>query len=84
MRSFLRGEIEAARRQFMNWSTPREIIGRRKAERALFFDDVWTGDGFVTIYDRVRPGSLIPVWSSARQIDIRDDVRAALTKAGAA
>ena len=83
VRSFLRGDEDAARHEFMNWSTPREIIGRRKAERALFFDGVWTGDGFVTIYDRVGK-NLTPVWSSARQIDIRDDVRAALAKARAA
>lgn len=81
VRSFLRGDVEAARREFLNWSKPREIIGRRKGERALFFDGVWTGDGFITIYDKVAPISLQPIWSSARQIDIRDEVRAALAKA---
>ena len=84
VRSFLRGKMQDARHEFMNWSSPREIIGRRKAERALFFDGVWTGDGFVTIYDKVGPISLQPIWSSARQIDIRKEVRAALAKVRAA
>lgn len=84
VKSFLQEQRETAIHEFMNWSTPREIIGRRKAERALFFQGVWTGDGFVTIYDRVHTGSLIPDWSSARQIDIRPEVRAALAKARSA
>jgi len=80
---FRDGDLSAARRAFMNWVTPREIIGRRKAERALFFDGMWTGDGFVTLYDRVsRLASANPVWSSARQIDIRPALHAALAKAG--
>ncbi|MEL7719939.1 hypothetical protein AAG598_07850 [Citromicrobium bathyomarinum] len=81
VKSFLKGERQAAFHDFMNWVTPREIIGRRKAERALFFEGVWTGDGLITIYDKVGKISLQPIWSSARQIDIRDEVRAALAKA---
>ena len=81
VKSFVAGRRGQAYREFMNWSTPREIIGRRKAERALFFNDVWTTDGFVTIYDRVRRSGT-PDWGSARQIDIRPAVRAALAKAG--
>lgn len=84
VQSFLLGERETAIHEFMNWVTPREVIGRRKAERALFFHGVWTGDGRVTIYDKVGKISLQPIWSSARQIDIRDDIRAALAKARAA
>lgn len=85
VQSFLLGRRERAWAEFMNWSRPREIIGRRKAERALFFDGRWSQDGVVTIYDRVNPREpRNPVWSTARQIDIKDEVRAALRKAGAA
>jgi GH24 family phage-related lysozyme (muramidase) len=85
VQSFLLGRRERAWAEFMNWSRPREIIPRRRAERALFFDGRWSQDGVVTIYDRVNPREpRNPVWSSAREIDIRDEVRAALRKAGAA
>jgi GH24 family phage-related lysozyme (muramidase) len=83
VKSFLKGKREQAWLEFMNWSRPREIISRRKAERDLFFDGRWSGDGVVTFYERVRPNGAID-WSSARLIDIRDEVRAALRKAGAA
>lgn len=82
-KSWLAGELERARQEFMNWSKPREIIGRRKAERALFFDGVWSSDGFVTIYDRVSDGPHAqPIWRSARQADIRSllDQVMAMTK----
>lgn len=85
VQSFLLGRRERAWSEFMDWSRPREIISRRKAERALFFDGRWSQDGVVTIYDRVNPREpRNPVWRSAREIDIRDEVRAALRKAGAA
>jgi GH24 family phage-related lysozyme (muramidase) len=81
VQSFLIGRRERAWSEFMNWSKPREIIPRRKAERALFFDGRWSQDGVVTIYERVNPREpRNPVWSSAREIDIRDEVRAALRK----
>jgi GH24 family phage-related lysozyme (muramidase) len=84
VKAFLAGKREQAWLDFMNYSRPREIIARRKAERDLFFDGRWSGDGVVTFYERVRPNGTID-WSSARLIDIRDEVRAALAKnAGAA
>ncbi len=79
--SFVAGNRTRAWSEFMNYSRPREIIARRKAERALFFDGRWSGDGLVTIYDRVNPRApRNPVWSTARQIDIKDEVRAALAR----
>jgi len=82
VKSFLKGQRQQAWLEFMNWSKPREIISRRKAERDLFFDGRWSGDGVVTFYERVRPNGAID-WSSARLIDIRDEVRAALAKGAA-
>lgn len=75
--SWMRGQKHKARQEFMNWSSPREIIARRKAEHDLFFEGRWSGDGVVLHYTRVRAGGT-PVWGSAVQLDIREDVRAAL------
>jgi GH24 family phage-related lysozyme (muramidase) len=84
VQSFLLGRRDKAWTEFLHWSRPREIIARRKAERDLFFDGRWSGDGVVLMYDQVRASGTI-VWSSAQQIDIRDEVRAALARnAGAA
>lgn len=79
VQSFLLGRRDRAWAEFMNWSRPREIIARRKAERDLFFDGRWSGDGVVTMYERVRAGGM-PDWKSARLIDIRDEVRAVLSR----
>lgn len=76
------GKTDQARREMLNWATPKEIIGRRKLERALFFDGQWSSDGLVTVYQRVRKPSYTPDWSSARQVDIRDDLRAVVAAAG--
>jgi GH24 family phage-related lysozyme (muramidase) len=78
--SFILGAHSRARREFMNWSRPRSIIDRRKAERDLFFDGRWSGDGVVLHYTRVR-ASGTPDWGSAEQLDIRPAVRAALASA---
>jgi lysozyme len=79
VQSFLLGRREKAWAEFMHWSRPREIIARRKAERDLFFDGRWSGDGVVLMYEEVRANGT-PRWSSARQIDIKDEVRAALAR----
>lgn len=81
VQSFLLGRREKAWTEFLNWSRPREIISRRKAERDLFFDGRWSGDGVVLKYDQVRANGTI-VWASAQQIDIKDEVRAALRRNG--
>lgn len=78
--SFIFGAHLRARREFMNWSRPREIIARRKAERDLFFDGRWSGDGIVLHWTRVRSNGT-PDWTSGKQVDIRPAVRAALAKA---
>lgn len=82
VKSVKAGKRDGARREFMNWSSPREIIGRRKAERSLFFDGVWTGDGLVTVYKRVRKPSYAPDWGSAVQVDIRPALAEAMKAAG--
>lgn len=71
------GKRDQAREAFMNYSRPKEIIARRKAERDLFFDGKWTSDGKVVVYEVGKP-SYNPKWSSARLIDVRDALAEAL------
>jgi lysozyme len=54
-RSFVAGDREAARAEFMNWSRPAAIVPRRQSERDLFFDGTWTSDGSTMIYDVAKP-----------------------------
>lgn len=65
------GDIAGARKAFMNWRSPKNIIPRRRAERDLFFDGVWSGDGTVIEYTKVT-NSGYPVWSSAKRIKLPD------------
>lgn len=70
VKSFKRGNVSKSRVEFMRWSSPKEIIPRRKAERDLFFDGRWSNTGKATIYERVRKPSYTPDWGSAKSIDI--------------
>lgn len=64
-----RGDVTKAYEHFMNWSSPEEIIPRRKAERDLFFTGKWSNDGTMTEYTKVGAGYQ-PIWSSARKIKV--------------
>lgn len=66
---FKAGDISGARKAFMNWSKPKEIIPRRKAERDLFFDGKWSNDGKATEYTKVTKSGNI-VWSSAKRVQL--------------
>lgn len=55
VRKWKEGDKEGARRAILNWSKPKEIIGRRKGEQALFFDGKWSGDGTVLVYNVAKP-----------------------------
>ena len=75
VQSCLRGDDTRAYREFLNWRKPIEILGRRKLERALFFDGSWSSDGSVTFIPRVSHDQRArPIWSSAKQIDITDEL----------
>lgn len=74
------GEVEAARRSFMEWRRPSEILERRKKECTLFFDHRWSAeDGRVPVYP-VRKPSYQPDFRRAERVDIRE----ALARLGAA
>ena len=70
VKSFKRGNRDRAYLEFMNWSKPKSIIGRRKSERDLFFKEHWTQDGVVLVYDVGT--NLRPI--NPRQVDVRNDV----------
>lgn len=74
VKSWLAGDVVGARKAFMAWRKPAEIIPRREKERDLFFDGKWSSDGTVAEYTRLTARNT-PVWSSL----VRRDVRAELT-----
>jgi len=76
------GDIAEARKSFMDWRKPKEIIPRRESERDLFFDGVWQNKGAMTEYTRVTP-SHRPDWGSAKRVDASAAISAILRKAEA-
>lgn len=78
VREAIKGDRASAREAFMLWRTPKAIIGRRRAERDLFFDGDWMHDGKVAVYQRVRKPSYVPDWNSREDVDVREAVKAAM------
>lgn len=74
---FLAGRIEEAKLSIMEWKNPPEIVGRRKKERDLFFNGVWTGDGKATVY-KVKKPSYTPDWGSAVRVPVLADLQTLL------
>lgn len=74
----LNGKPNKAKKSFMNWSKPPEIIKRRRAERDLFFDGRWTGDGLVLVYTEVSRFRKQPI--NPKLVDIRPAVTHALAR----
>jgi lysozyme len=83
VKHFKAGNMAAARKSFMAWNKPTEIIGRRKKECALFFDGVWANDGTCLEYTRVHAKTLTPIWGSAKRIDVRLSLHAAFATSSA-
>lgn len=73
VKSFNAGNIQKARREFMNWSSPKEIVERRKKERDLFFDGKWSNNGKVLVIP-VRKPSYTPNFKLAKAIDITKEL----------
>ncbi|MCP4108316.1 MAG: lysozyme [Desulfobacteraceae bacterium] len=71
------GNHNKARNSFLNWNKPSEIIPRRRAERDLFFDDEWSGDGTVAHYQGVS-SSGSPI--NPKRIIIKDAVTSAIQR----
>lgn len=73
VKKWLAGDVAGARKDFMNWSKPKEIIPRRQKERDLFFDGKWSNNGTVTEYTRVKSNGQID-WSSAKRTNIKSEM----------
>lgn len=82
VKRWLAGDIAGAKKSFMDWSKPAEIIPRRKKERDLFFDGKWSNDGMVTEYTRVKVGGQID-WLSAKRVSIASEMRSVFAPAPA-
>jgi GH24 family phage-related lysozyme (muramidase) len=77
VKEWLRGEHGNARKSILNWNKPSEIIPRRRAERDLFFDGDWSGDGTVAHYQGVsESGSPI----NPKRINIEGPITSAIDK----
>jgi lysozyme len=68
VKKFIAGDVDGARRSFMNWKKPSEIVPRRKRERDLFFGGDWHSNGEAAIYG-VRKPSYAPNWRDRRVVD---------------
>lgn len=73
VKKWLSGDVSGAKKSFMDWSKPAEIIPRRQKERDLFFDGKWSNNGTVTEYTRVKTNGQID-WSSAKKTNIKSDM----------
>lgn len=62
------GELAQARRAFMAWNKPAEIVPRRQAECDLFFDGKWPS--LICPVYPVRKASHTPDWGKAQRIDL--------------
>ena len=74
------GRMAQARRTFMAWRKPAEIIPRRQAECDLFFDGTWSNKGTIPEYTRVN-SKHGPVWSSRVEVEACEALEALLSDA---
>ena len=79
VKQWLAGDVAGARKSFMNWKKPPEIIPRRAAERDLFFDGKWTNKGSMMEYTKVTSRGT-PNWSSGKRVDVSADIAAILDR----
>ena len=78
---FNAGRDGAAKAAFMNWSKPKEIIPRRRAERDLFFGGKY-GPGLANIYPATTSGKV--QWGNGRRANVFDLLKAPTQKPAAA
>lgn len=73
------GDMAGARKTFMDWRKPREVIPRREKERDLFFDGKWSNNGSMTEFTRLTSRHT-PDWSSATRVDASGAISAILAR----
>ena len=69
MRLAMAGEQAKAREAMLNWAKPASLLGRRRKEQALFFDEVWSNDGTALVYGVAKP-SYRPIGGRRVAIDL--------------
>lgn len=74
VKKWLAGDVAGAKKSFMDWRKPAEIIPRREKERDLFFDGKWSNKGTTTEYTRVKSNGQID-WSSAKSLNITKQMK---------
>lgn len=67
--AFKNGDLRDAKRRFMLWNKPKEIVGRRKAECDLFFKGKWSNTGKIKEVTRLTQ-SYQPIYSSMRPVKV--------------
>jgi lysozyme len=77
VKHWMNGHTDVAYKSIMNWKSPPEIIGRREAERELFFKGTWSQDGKTKVIG-VRKPSYQPDWRSTKRVDVSAEIKAAL------
>lgn len=73
------GRFAAAKKSFMAYNKPAEIIDRRTAERDLFFKGKWSSSGKITIFPVTSRHT--PKWGGGKRVNIEKELRAALNPA---
>jgi lysozyme len=68
VKKFNAGDIKGARKNFMLWRKPAEIIPRRQAECDLFFDGAYSGNGKANVYKASSSGKVL--WSSGKRVTL--------------
>jgi len=75
VKKFNAGDMAGARKAFMFWSKPKEIIPRREKERGLFFSGKYSSGGFATLYPANTKG--VVLWSRGKRVDVLALMKAA-------
>lgn len=73
VKSFKDGDLVKARREFMNWKKPVEIIPRRQKECDLFFDGTWSAINEVLVIPVSKP-SYTPDFRRSKRVDISEKI----------
>lgn len=68
VKKFNAGDIAGAKKSFMDWRKPPEIIPRRKKEFDLFFSGIYSGEGMATVYPANAAGTV--QWSKGRKVNL--------------
>lgn len=68
VKKFNAGDIAGAKKGFMDWRKPAEIIPRRRKECDLFFKGIYSGGGKATVYPATSEGNVL--WGKGKQVDL--------------